>query len=283
MPEQPRPRITRQDVVRAYRWVREIAEEYPSVGYMLEEGEPGDNDISLVASEDESDDADAPTWWGKIETVLEAAQGLAEKAPTRRQRESALRDIQRAGKKRTDALVDRLERGESIEEFQIDFKNAIKDFHIAASVASKGSWSVMTKADWGRVGNRVRKQYEYADKFVLELLGKQADEGPSFAQIKARASLYVDAISATFHAQEAQNAGINPGVLGVFPGDGSTECRTRCKCRWTIRVLNAQRGDFNARWTLGSAEHCKTCLARGRAWRIIRVRGNRLVAPLPSV
>ena len=66
-------------------------------------------------------------------------------------------------------------------------------------------------------------------------------------------------------------------MLPAWPGDGTTICLTNCKCRWSINILSIERGDYNATWRLGAAEHCRTCRQRARAWKKLRVRGGELV------
>lgn len=159
-------------------------------------------------------------------------------------------------------------------------REEVKDLHVQAAVSGRGGrWDDMRFSDWGRVGQKVREQYGYADNFARELIEKDY----SAAQIKNRLSLYADAASSSFEAGYVADKGVDPSVLGYFPGDGTTDCRTRCKCRWSIRILNKSRGDFDATWRLGSAEHCRTCTERARRWRRIKVRNGSLVEPLPPI
>lgn len=65
-------------------------------------------------------------------------------------------------------------------------------------------------------------------------------------------------------------------VLPAFPGDGTTEC-DECRCSWRVRVLDAQRGDYDANWMLGASAHCRMCRERARSWLGLRVRSGELV------
>jgi len=74
------------------------------------------------------------------------------------------------------------------------------------------------------------------------------------AQIVARAALYAAATRATYSAARWSDA-----YLPAHPGDGSSECLVHCQCQWV------QRAD-GYYWTLGTSEHCPTCLRRASEW-----------------
>lgn len=215
---------------------------------------------------------------GDVTRLASGARG-----PNRRKRVAAMeaaKSVAREGMSRAAALV--ADGSISPDEFVARLREELKDAHTQAAVAAKrGGWRAMTPRDWGRVGNRIRNQYGFADNFGAEIRRRIADGNPfTEGQIRARAHMYADAATASFSAQEAAEAGFDPASLGVMPGDGSTECYSRCRCRWVISVVSAERGDYNVRWATRSGESCKTCLARRRVWKRVRIRGGVLSEPL---
>lgn len=256
-----------------------------------------DGDAYRLVGHDDDDDPAGPLLSPAVAALVAAFDGdwteagaafvLARrpdpaKRADRRAAADAAKDVMR---ERVEGLAEDVAAGRmSPAAFRAALRQEVKDVHISAAVASRGGdWSAMTAEDWGRVGGRIGRQYGYADQFVRDIAaGLGTDDALSAARIRQRAGLYADAASHSFEAQEVANVGVDPTALPAHPGDGSTDCRTRCRCTWTLRIISAGRGDFNARWTLGAAEHCRTCLARGRAWRSIKVRGGKLVGAMPS-
>lgn len=79
-----------------------------------------------------------------------------------------------------------LEGSLSPEEWQRAMRLSVKNAHIQMRVAGRGGRDQMTKSDWGKVGQLLRKEYGYLDNFALDVVtGNLTD-----AQITIRASLY---------------------------------------------------------------------------------------------
>lgn len=114
----------------------------------------------------------------------------------------------------------------------------IKTLHVQAYVAGRsGEWDAVTQAEWGRVGQRLRTQYEYLRNWSLELAGPGLDN-VSLAKLNVRADLYAAAARASFESAIAEEKGTPSGVLPAMPGDGSTRCL--CIASPWSRVLTAR-------------------------------------------
>jgi hypothetical protein len=111
----------------------------------------------------------------------------------------------------------------------------IKNSHLAAGASAKGGWAQMSQADYGQVGGRLKRQYEYLNNFAADIAsGKQKLNG----NFLRRADMYLEAARGTY--EEAR------------------------------RRLYAQSGYTEERRVLGRAEHCKDCLDfAGRRWQPI--------------
>lgn len=100
----------------------------------------------------------------------------------------------------------------------------------------------LSRAERDDVKARVKEQAAYLQGFA------QAAPDLSDAQIAQRASLYLGAVRATYYGAAF------PG-LPSYPGDGSTACKSNCKCSLEAR-------DSGVWWVLGAAEHCSDCEER---------------------
>lgn len=160
------------------------------------------------------------------------------------------------------------------------FQEEIKSLHISAYMSGRGGdWSAVGPVEWGRMGQVLRTQYAYARRFAIDIARGHLSEN----QIRARADLYAASARQSFERGMLAELGIDPSILPAQPGDGTTECRSNCKCRWSIRILSKSRGDFDASWRLGSAEHCRTCRSRARLWKNLQVRSGMLISGFEPV
>lgn len=127
--------------------------------------------------------------------------------------------------RRTDALADDLRAGRiSLNTWREEMRLTIKQTQMAAAEVANGGRAQMTQADYGRVGQQVRRQYEYLENWVREIQNGSPIDG----RIEGRARQYLRAARSSFLALEGER-------------------------------MN-ERGYF-ARNVLSPAEHCAECLA----------------------
>lgn len=144
-------------------------------------------------------------------------------------------------------------------------RQIVKDAHGVQHVLGRGGRHAMTQSDWGRLGNVVRGQYEYLQKFAQAIeRGEQ-----SAAQVRARAALYVAASVYSFERGNASAYGLS---LPAYPGDGGTPCLARCRCHWDI---SSTKDDWIARWVVGGAVQCPGCRSRAEQWNPLRIPKER--------
>jgi hypothetical protein len=153
----------------------------------------------------------------------------------------------------------------------------VKDLHTTAyAIGYSGRWDEIESRDWGAIGATVQRQYRFLRRWRQEII-RDSVEAFSLAQLNDRAQKYGAAASESFEKGYSAEVGMPPNILPAYPGDGTTACMTRCKCRWAINILNKQNQDFDCTWTLGVAEHCETCLERADAWVQLEIRNGVLV------
>lgn len=170
-----------------------------------------------------------------------------------------------------DELAGALARGDiSLDAWRDGMRRQVLVSH--GSMYRTGAGRALTPEDQARLNARIQRQLEYLDGFYDDLSGR---EELSEAYIRNRARMYMDATNASL--QEGRLASIGLPALPAIPGDGTTVCRTKCKCNWRIVQIEGD-GNYDAYWRLNPAEHCPTCLARAESWSPVRIRGGVLQA-----
>lgn len=155
-------------------------------------------------------------------------------------------------------------------------RGEIRKLHLAAyGIGYSGKFDKLDLRDYGAIGNAVQRQYNFLQRWKRQLRTQGLDTF-SLQQLNDRVQKYGAASRESFEKGYGKEVGIDPSVLPAHPGDGTTECYTRCKCRWKIDILDKENGDFNCTWELGPAEHCETCLARAMEWVQLEVRNNQM-------
>lgn len=153
----------------------------------------------------------------------------------------------------------------SLADWQMQMRAHIKDVHLAAAAAQRGGWDNMTQADFGRVGQRIRFQYERLDNFA-----KQIADGtqPLNGTFLVRANMYTEASIATFDrfqtnafavvGYDEEASFLEPGVkhcglceseaargfvsIGTLIPIGERTCLTRDRC--TKKFRNSLTGEI---------------------------------------
>lgn len=143
--------------------------------------------------------------------------------------------------------------------WEVAMRREVKNVALYSAAAAKGGWAQMSDADYGRVGQYVRGQYEYLRGFAQDVqAGRQASDG----RLVSRARLYGEAGRPLYHrmeiaeqkvrgmterrnvrykgdscpgCEEAAAAGWVPISGGSVAEIGERDCRTRCRCSWEFR------------------------------------------------
>lgn len=144
------------------------------------------------------------------------------------------------------------------------FKQELKEEYIRQYLAGIGGRSMMTSKDWGKLGQMLKEQYKYFDKFAEQVAAGNLSQ----AQIDMRSSMYFNSASEAYnkangktavkwgadevqwvigpvkteHCQDCQErAALGWQLCGpsggfpvdggeAFPGDGNSQCLTDCHC-----------------------------------------------------
>lgn len=159
----------------------------------------------------------------------------------------------------TDGLASMLANDQlNVGDWEALMRQTIKDQYIQEYLLGRGGLSQMTAEDWGSIGGMLADQYRYLGPFAREIAAGNLSE----AQIAARSRMYIHS------SREALSRAIGRAQewpeLPAYPGDGSTECLTNCRCWWIGKRV---RGAWEFTWVVDhDAESCGDCLDRGVKW-----------------
>lgn len=192
--------------------------------------------------------------------VWEAARGRFRDSVTgrfvrERAVQGAARQVVEAHSARMAAVTNQLREGLiPLADWERSMRAEIKLAHLTQMMAAHGGRNAMTQSDYGWIGNRVKEQYQYLNRFAAEIAsGEQALNG----RLVARAQMYGQASHATYEATRARDAEAQdipmqernvlgsgdpctecPALsargwvpLGTLPPVGSRACLANCKCR----------------------------------------------------
>jgi len=141
--------------------------------------------------------------------------------------------------------------------------NTLKNTYIDMYAMGAGGRNNLSQRDWGRIGAMLKEQYKYLRTMFEQIASGQI----SPAQASARLAMYINS------ANEALWKGITrdyPFQLPAYPGDGSTECLTNCRCEWDIVEVP---GGYDCYWIIDpEAENCDSCQVRAGDWHPWRWR-----------
>lgn len=117
------------------------------------------------------------------------------------------------------------------ESWAVEMRQLVKDVHLYNAAAAKGGWAQLTRADLGRVGQIVRSQYVYLNKFAGQISAGLTLDG----RFIGRVQLYAEAARRTFYA--------------------------------FLSVVMRDKGYTEERNILHPAEHCDGCVGEtARGW-----------------
>lgn len=145
-------------------------------------------------------------------------------------------------------------------DWQTAMRREIKDEYIRQYLLGRGGRDQMTSKDWGKLGAMLKEQYKYLDGFQADVAAGNLTQD----QIRARSEMYVNSAREAYERTQgavaerwgadqerwvidptAENCGDCIAyqaegwqAIGYFPfpGDGSTQCLTNCRCHKEYRI-----------------------------------------------
>jgi hypothetical protein len=168
-------------------------------------------------------------------------------------------DLAAAQRDWADTAASALVRGDwTVRRWELEIRERLKTIYLSEYMLGRGGKNAMTQADYGRVGNLLKTQYDFLRGFALDIQDGQLSE----AQIAARTQMYHESSIQAFERGKAVAYDAEL-ILPAYPGDGRTPCRARCKCRWSIRETKTA---WKATWLRSKAESCTGCITRSQIY-----------------
>lgn len=161
-------------------------------------------------------------------------------------------------KERTNALAKQLANGDiNLNQWILGMRQEVKDSFINQYMLAHGGRNSMTQADWGKVGQMVKTQYQHLDQFAADIaIGRYTEAG-----VAARARMYAESSSQAF--EQAKVAARGMPELPTVPGAGATRCLSNCRC---FLKIDEKDDAWNVYWSLSASEHCADCLQLNSTW-----------------
>lgn len=173
-----------------------------------------------------------------------------------------------------DHLVDRLKVGLlSAVQFGKEMTDLISRYSIAGYMTGARSGNLSSK-DLENIKGYVKAQVGFLEGFVAVI----QDSDTFMEGWRTRAESYARGIVAPYWKGKTK---VLP--LPVMPTE-SCQCGNNCACAWNISVIDEEKGDYDAVWTLNATRiiktvHCQDCLERSEQWNPLLIRGGSLVIP----
>lgn len=145
----------------------------------------------------------------------------------------------------------------TIQQWEREMRDLLRQTYRALYELAIGGRENMTQADYGRLGGILQEQYRYLHNFAADLAAGKL----SPLQAQNRARMYIESATQAFERAQAAGHGI---TLPQYPGDGSTQCLSNCRCHWEIR---SRKKEYACYWRLGQAEHCPDCLEAAQLYK----------------
>lgn len=110
---------------------------------------------------------------------------LVPRAEVRAEIEKLITHVQRESAR----IANRYQAGSiTIGEFETSMRELLKAGHLIASSVGRGGRAQMSQADWGKVGSKIKWQYEYLSKFARRLATGKLDKAYSANRARSYAS-----------------------------------------------------------------------------------------------
>jgi hypothetical protein len=138
-----------------------------------------------------------------------------------------------AGTERIAGLTRQLQAGAlPLARWQVGVASELKALHVATAMVANGGRASMAPGDYGRVGARLREQYQFLGRFAADVAsGTQPLDG----RLLARAGLYGQAARAGFEAERRRLAGIRGQQAErniLHARESCAECREQTRRGW---------------------------------------------------
>jgi hypothetical protein len=159
----------------------------------------------------------------------------------------------------------------TFDDFLTESTKELTKMYIRALIWGRGGITNVTAGDWGAMVDLLREQIKFFEDYTQEIELDRISEH----EAHRRLLMYANSARAAYEMGSLTASGVPLTAVRRIPqpGDGSTDCKTNCKCHWRVEddyaiESNGERVFIGWRlyWELGAADHCETCLDRRDNW-----------------
>ena len=131
-------------------------------------------------------------------------------------------------------------------------RDNLKSIHLTSGALAQGGWAQMSPADFGRVGTRLKEQYQFLGKFAREIEGGLPLDG----NFRNRVKLYAQSGRVSYDAiqrAEMLKRGMKEEKNILHPADHCVDCLQQAALGWvpigTLTLIGQRRCKSNDRCT----------------------------------
>jgi len=205
-----------------------------------------------------------PFGWNAAAARYVDAQGrFVSKASVRAAIDGALDNASAVMAQATEAL--RM-RAITVTQWHTIMRREVKNVHLYSAAAAKGGWAQLTPQDLGYLGQRIRQELGYLDRFARQLRNPRF---PRDGRVTARARMYAQAGRYTYHRVDRQvqlgigmthernilsageacescieQADLEWVPIGTLVPVGNRQCLTNCRCDIAYKKMEGEEGQF---------------------------------------
>lgn len=156
-----------------------------------------------------------------------------------------------------DDLVRRLaDEDISVQQWEAEMTQSLRELFTAQFAFGRGGLNAMTADDYAAADALVEAQRAYLRAFAEDVAAGKLSE----AQIASRAKLYHGSSTQAYEHGRAAAFGVQPPHV---PGDGSTPCKSNCRCYLTYVDKS---DEVHVTWHRTANESCSGCKSRSQSW-----------------
>lgn len=169
------------------------------------------------------------------------------------------------------SLTERLRMGLPVSEWRQSMIRLLARYHAAAMMAGLGT-EILPGGALDLLEAHIARQRPFLDNFAT-VIRATGEFNPAWL---VRAGMYANSAAASYWEGSVYRQAGRFLPLPAMPGDGTSQCLTNDRCEWRIETVDADRGDYDAKWVLdlNVTRHCQTCLERSERWNPLRIRNG---------
>ena len=173
-----------------------------------------------------------------------------------------------------ESLADRLiDRDITLHRWVREMAQLGRSAHLAGYMFGAGGYNTITHSDVVDLEGILRTSFGFLLKLANNVKdGNTTRQDPTTPVVTRRGLvnrgvMWIESITRSFERARTVMYGFHPDILPNYPGDGTTECLSRCRCHWLFRFPQGQDSYYHAYWIARlDGRTCLTCVRYSRIY-----------------